>query len=149
MKLEDKNYVTNIYLCNLYVVTGFEAPLKLVLSWLSFLLTIFGFAYMLPPSEQVGSLISWAWYRQGGLIWHFRIRPTFTAALHGIILQGNYLDFRLDSFYLESNHEKFQLNPLRNGWDIGFLVFKDSAVLHGRLQCCRVTVLTKDLILSL
>ena len=72
-------------LCNICYVTGFEAPLKLVLSWLSFLLTIFGFAYMLPPSEQVGSLISWAWYRQGGLIWHFRIRPTFT-------LQNNFLE---------------------------------------------------------
>ena len=50
--------------------------------------------------------------------------------------------YRLDPLHLESNHAKFQLNPLRNGWDIGHRVFKDSAALHGILQCCRVTVMT-------
>ena len=40
------------------------------------------------------------------------------------------------------SQKKFQFNQLRNGWDIGHRVFKDSAALHGMLQCCRVTVLT-------
>ena len=43
---------------------------------------------------------------------------------------------------------KIQLNPLRNGRDIGCRVFRDSAVLHGILQYCRFIDLNQDLILS-
>ena len=32
--------------------------------------------------------------------------------------------YRFDPFHLESNHAKFQLNPLRNGWDIDCLEFR-------------------------
>ena len=59
-----------------------------------------------------------------------------------VALQGHCFNFRLDPFYLESHHAKFQLNPLRIGWDIGCRVFRDSAVLHRILQCCRATLLT-------
>ena len=71
------------------------------------------------------------------LRWRFR-----SAAWNTEVLQGHCFKSRLDPFHLKNNHAKFQLNPLRNGWDIGQRVFKDSAALHGILQCCRVTVLT-------
>ena len=47
---------------------------------------------------------------------------------------GHCFGFRLDPFHLESHHAKFQLNPLRNGWDIGFYCLKI-------LQCCRIPLL--------
>ena len=39
------------------------------------------------------------------------------------MLQGPSFGHRLDLFHLESHHAKFQLNPFRNGWDIGCLEF--------------------------
>ena len=40
------------------------------------------------------------------------------------VLQGHWFGYRLGPFYLESHHAKFQLNPLRNGLDIGFYCLK-------------------------
>ena len=61
------------------------------------------------------------------------------------MLQAHCFDNRPHLFHLESHHKKFQhakfqLNPLRIGWDIGCRVFCDSAVLHGLLQCCMATL---------
>ena len=39
------------------------------------------------------------------------------------MLQGHWFGYRLDPFHLEIHHAKFQLNLLRNGWDIWCLEF--------------------------
>ena len=62
------------------------------------------------------------------------------------MLQGHCFDFdhRHDLFRVEIHHAKFQVNPLRNGWDKGCLAFRGSAALHVILQSCRMTILTLD-----
>ena len=37
------------------------------------------------------------------------------AAWNTAVLRGHCFDSKLDPFYLENHHAKFQLNPLRNG----------------------------------
>ena len=46
-------------------------------------------------------------------------RNSACAAWNIAVLQGHCFESRLGSFHLENNHAKFQLNPLKNGWDIG------------------------------
>ena len=50
-------------------------------------------------------------------------------------------------FFHVKCHYAFQVNPLRNGGYIGCLMFGGSAPQHVILQCCRVTVLSIELIL--
>ena len=50
---------------------------------------------------------------------------------------GSLFFSTLDAFHLESKHKhtKIQLNPKRNDQVSGWLKIRDSAALHGILQC--------------
>ena len=65
-------------------------------------------------------------------------RNSACAAWNTALLQGHCFVSRVDCLHLKSNHDKFQLNPIRNCWVIVGLKI---------LQCCRVYVLSADFIL--
>ena len=70
-------------------------------------------------------------------------RNSACAAWNTAVLQGHCFVSRLDCLHLKSNHTK-QLN---SKW-VSYGSIRDSAALHGKLQCCRVYVLSADFILS-
>ena len=78
------------------------------------------------------------WMRNG---WEFNLKRLCSAssALLQIYCMSGLWNWSFP-FYLKCQHAKFRLNLLRNSWDISCSVFVGSAVLHGILHSCKVTV---------
>ena len=62
------------------------------------------------------------------------------------LISAQYIEKWLSFWLIEILHAKFQLNPIRTS-RLGYGPIKDSAALHGILQCCRVYVLDVDSII--